>query len=92
MFQKFDIIINRQPNNQKIKFSASNYKSKTYIMSSSSSINTQFLDHLKSPSISPFIKGKSKSGCGGRAGLASVFPIIFILYLNDLLSEAFLSK
>ena len=31
------------------------------------------------------------SGCACRAGLASVFPIIFVLYLDDLLSEASLS-
>ena len=31
------------------------------------------------------------SGCACRAALASVFPIIFVLYLDDLLSEASLS-
>ena len=35
----------------------------------------------------------SWSGCGhaGRAGLTSVFIIIFVLYLNDLPSEGLLS-
>ena len=27
-------------------------------------------------------------GCGGRLGIYGVFPTIFVLYLNDLLSEA----
>ena len=30
----------------------------------------------------------SEPDCAGQSGLASVFPIIFVSYLNDLLSEA----